>query len=289
VSEDTLSLYFQLRADEKADLEVVAKAALRWVATLRAAASTIDPNAKIRVELVDAAEGSLRLNTILDWVEAQLASIQEGSGKHPRLRALALALAAFVVTSTAQNVIDHLVDDLMGEPTMSLNAEDRALLEEMLENIRKNPEVESESRGFFQSLEADPSISGVGVAPDRLSPPIAIVPSTEFAERGGLWSLEEEGEERTLYRDLDVELIAPQLVPKKRAWTFKPEGLDEFTATMKDEKFLKALEQDHIRERLRTGIKMKIRLKIEEKKVGGAWTLKHGGRSVVEVLAPKVD
>ena len=206
------------------------------------------------------------------------------------MRALALALAIFVATSTADKVIDNLVEELMvGDPTMSLNEGDRALLEELLESIKKNPEVESEGRGFFRSLEGDPSIAGVGVAPNRLSPPIAIVPSTEFAERGGLWALEDEEEERTIYRELDVELISPQLVPRKRAWTFKPEGLDEFTATMKDEKFLKALEQDHVRERLRTGIKMKIRLKIEEKKVGGVWTLKHGGRSVVQVLAPKVD
>jgi hypothetical protein len=260
------------------------------VAALRAAANSIEPTSQVRVEFVDASESSLRLNTILEWIEDQLTSIQEGSGKYPRLKALALALAVFAATTAGKRVIENLIDEVMkSSPTLVLNEKDRALLEQIIDASQKNPEVESEGRRFFQSLERDPAISGVGVATDRRSPPVGMVPSTEFPERGGLWAIDEEGEERTTYRDLDVELVAPQLVPKRRAWVFKPEGLDEFSATMKDEKFLMALDQDHVRERLRTGIKMKIRLKVEERKVGGAWSLKHGGRSVVEVLEPKID
>lgn len=54
-----LSLYFQLKKGEKADLEVVAAAALAWVDALRAAAIAIDPDAELKVEIVDAEDASL--------------------------------------------------------------------------------------------------------------------------------------------------------------------------------------------------------------------------------------
>ncbi len=65
---EAISLYFRLKDGEKADLEVVAAAAIQWVETLRAAAAIIDPSARINVELLDATEGSLRLNTVLSWL-----------------------------------------------------------------------------------------------------------------------------------------------------------------------------------------------------------------------------
>ena len=70
MTDDSISLYFSLKPGEKADLEVIATAALEWLESARAAAREIEPSAQIRVELVDADESSLRLNTILDWVES---------------------------------------------------------------------------------------------------------------------------------------------------------------------------------------------------------------------------
>ena len=78
MSDQGISLYFALREGRRADLEVVSEAALHWIAAIRAAASEIDPNVHIRVELIDADVGSLRLNTILDWVEEQLARAGPG-------------------------------------------------------------------------------------------------------------------------------------------------------------------------------------------------------------------
>lgn len=91
----SISLHFGLKEGEKADLEVVAAAATQWVEALRAGARRIDPNAKLRVELIDASEGSLRLNTVFDWIEEQLKAVDEGASDHPRLKKLAITLAFF--------------------------------------------------------------------------------------------------------------------------------------------------------------------------------------------------
>lgn len=285
MSDGSITLYFGLREGEKADLEVVAAAAIKWVEAMRAAARDIDPEADFHVELIDAQEGSLKLNTILDWTEEQLSRFDEGVGKHWRLKKLAIGLVLFIVTSGGPTY-DYYFG---GEPEVQLTQEDRELIDELLERLGKNPEVEEKKREFYRELERDTSITEVGVSEGRDNPPAIRVPRNQFPERGGLWALQENEVERTNYEVLPVTLVSPMLVPAKRAWTFESEGRGEFTATMKDEDFLKALEQDHVKEHLRVGIKMKIRLKIEEKNVGGVWTVKHGGRSVVTVLEPEFD
>lgn len=281
-----LCLYLDLKPGEKADLEVVAQAALHWVSGLRTAATAIDPNAQIRIELLDASDGSLSLNTFLSWAESQLAQIEKGAKRYPRLLGLAVALALFVADDVGQHYLDQY---LWGDPVISLSDEDRALLRELIGTAAKAPEVQSQSRRFFKSLEHDPSIAGVGVSEQRGVRPATIIPSTEFAQRGGLWAIEEDEKERTLRPVLDVTLISPVLLSRPRAWTFRPEGLPEFTATMKDRRFLAALDDDHVRERLRTGIPMTIRLEVKEKKVDGDWVPQRKGRSVTEVISPKVD
>lgn len=146
MEEDGLSLYFELKEGEKADLEIVAQAALHWVAALRAAAIAIEPDAQFRVEFIDAKASSLRVNTLLDWMETTLTRIEVGSGKHPRLRRLAVALAVFIVSPGATHYVEDFLD---GEPPTSLSDEDRGLLLELLERTRAMPDVESESRKVF--------------------------------------------------------------------------------------------------------------------------------------------
>jgi hypothetical protein len=246
----------------------------------------LDPQSQIRIELIDAEESSLRLNAILDWVETQLAQIQEGAGRYPRIAKLAIAMAVFVPTVGIPTY-----DFYFGlEKTLALNKEDRRLLNELLERTKKNPEVKAREKKFFKTLERDSSISGAGISEGHKDKPIIIVPADQFAERGGLWAIvDEEQPERITYPIVDVLLVAPTLLPTPRTWRFQAPGLPEFTATMRDKKFLAALEHDHVRERLRVGIEMTIRLEIKEKKLDGVWMVKHGGRSVIEVISPKVD
>jgi hypothetical protein len=172
----------------------------------------------------------------------------------------------------------------------ALSPEDRHLLNELLERTKANPEVEARKQKFFKTLERDKSITSAGVAEHKNDQPILLIPADQFAERGGLWAIVDgdDRQERTTYPVVDVVLIAPVLLPVPRSWKFQPPGLPEFAATMNDKRFLAALLQDHVRERLRVGIPMTLRLAVKEVKVDGVWQQKSGGRSVVEVISPKV-
>lgn len=169
-------------------------------------------------------------------------------------------------------------------------AEDRKTLHELLDQVKQNPEVSTRRQKFFKKVERDNAITETGVSAVHGDRPIISVPRNQFAERSGVWQiLADDEQERTIYPVVDVVLISPVLVPIPRAWRFQPEGLPEFTAIMKDRNFLSALEHNHVRERLRIGIKMTLRLEVKEKKLDGGWIMKHKGRSVIEVISPKVN
>ncbi|TPW26005.1 hypothetical protein [Pararhizobium mangrovi] len=257
-----LSLYFDLRDGEKADLEVVAAAAIKWVETLRAAAREIDPEATVKIDLLNAEEGSLRLNTILEWLEIHAARIEDGYGQYPRLRKLAIAAAVFVPISGVPTY-----DFYFGDHVVNLSQEDRERLDELTEQTANKPSVATPRRDFFNLLEKDPSIKGVGASESPNIKPTIIIPSNEFAERGGLWDLQDdavnEGQKRTIEETVDVTLISPVLLRTPRTWKFQPaNGMPEFTAKMADERFLEAIDREHVEVRLKTGIEMRLRLSV---------------------------
>ena len=206
--EDAVSLHFGLAPGESADLEVIASATLQWIKAIQAAAYALDPKAQIRVEIIDADQSSLRLNTILAWAEETLARLDRGSSKYPRLRKLAVALALFLIID-ALPIFDHYTGETS---TIELNEDDRRQLDEFLEKIRNNPDFPQPRQRFFRELERDPSISSVEVSEGPDAPPLVSIPRAEFAERGGLWVMEEAEKERTIHHILDVILISPVLV-----------------------------------------------------------------------------
>ncbi|AQS41375.1 MAG: Hypothetical protein BHV28_06720 [Candidatus Tokpelaia hoelldobleri] len=289
-SDSTLSLYFDLKEGRKADLEIVAQAAIKWVSLLRLVAQEVDPHANVKVELVDAIEGSLKLNTVIEWVENQLFNLDRKTEKYKRLRLIAVGLALYLGSDLYERAMDYLFDSSgKNEIKIVLDEKDRNLLRGILEKANEKQEIKQESKNFFRVLEHDTSIAGVGISKASEKYPKFIIPNTQFAELGGLWELSKTGEEetRTVYHVFEVILISPVLIKKPRCWKFQISGLPEFSAKMEDKEFLKALEQDHIRERLRVGINMTIRLKIIESLVDGEWSVKN--RSVIEVISPKTD
>lgn len=276
-----------MRSGEKADLEVIAAAALAWVDALRAAASVLDPDSELKVEIVDADEASLTINTIIEWfekhVETKLERLERGGARLPRTKKLALAVALFVVTTGIPTA-----DFYFGEDDFT--DEDRALMEELLNELKDDSSVQNANRRFYRTIERDSSITGVGVKETPTGAPIVIVPSGRFAEAGGLWTPDEDGLPEKVTRPvMDVVLVKPALVHTPRAWSFKPEGLPEFDAVMRDPLVLKAIQEQGLPERLREGIPMTIRLEVREILVDGQWKLVRGGRSVTRVLHPTLD
>lgn len=286
MAEDTLSLYFGVRPGERADLEVVAAAAIAWSEGLRAAARAVDPDIELRVELVDADQGSHIVNTILTWVERHiephLERIERGAARAPRTRKLLVALAAFAAF-TAPSTYDL----YFGDPDFTEN--DREMLRELSAKVANDAAVIEARKKMFRAAEREPKITGLGIKDTPDSEPIIVVPANQFAEGGGLWSDQERMiDSRTLNPVLDVVLVRPALVHTPRNWTFRIDGLPEFEATMKDRKVLDAMSSG-IPLRMREGIPMKIRMEVKEVMVDGEWRLVRGGRSVLEVLSPQFD
>jgi hypothetical protein len=285
-ADNGLSLYFKLKEGEKADLEVISSAALAWVETIRAAVKEIDPSADVRVELVDAEEGSLRFNTLIDWLGNKLEDAEERPSRRWRVYRLFLAFIIFVPTVGIPTW-----DFYFGDDRTELSEEDRALLAELVERAAVSHSVEAPRRRFYRTLERDRTIEGVGIAESRDDPPAVMILSDRFAEMSGLWAPEEDVETtRTTRPVLEVILIRPALVHTPRSWTFKPDGLPEFDAVMRDPRVLNAIRSRGIQERMREGIPMTIRLEIRERRLAdGTWHLVRGGRSVIEVISPSPD
>jgi hypothetical protein len=286
MSEQSLSLYFGLREGEDSDLEIISSAAIAWVETLRALAQAVEPHSDIRVRLVDVGKGSNVFNTIIDWfdrrVEPQLERITKGYEKAPpRSRKLVLGLAVFTVT-TAIPTYDAYFGDGFDEA-------DRETLRR-IEAQTKTPAVETARQKFYRAIEREPSITSVAIKEDQKSAPIVIIQNDAFPVEAGLFSPQEaDVQERITPATMEVVLVKPALVHTPRAWTFKPDGLPEFEAVMRDAKVLQIIREKGFPVEMREGVRMTIRIEVREVQVDGQWKLIRGGRSVMRVITPKLD
>ena len=276
-----LSLYFGLKKGEKADFEVLSAAAIAWIETIRAVAHAVDPETDVKVELVNAHEGSINFNTIVNWykrsVEEPIETFGKGYDSLPRARRIAIGIVPFLIVT--------------GIPTAAfytnLGEDERAEVEKVRERAVTDPAVETAKRKLFRTIERDPIITSVGVKEEPEGEPLVVVDGSRFAEAGGLWSEEEEDiRERVTQLLLDVVLVKPALVHTPRSWTFKPDGLPEFDAIMRDPVVLRAIEQKGLPDRLKEGFPMTLRLEVREVQVDGHWKQVRGGRSVVRVVSP---
>lgn len=294
---EPLSLFFDTKEKTRPDLDVVAAASIAWTDTLRAIANQIDPSAELSIKFVDATQGSSIFNTLVHWKnvsadfsEDKIARLERGSGKHPRSRKLALALLPFLIITGIPTLNFY-----FGEKQNGLSDEDRELLDRLLDelNDKEKQKIETPRRRFYQTVQQDSNIIGVGASELHGKRPSLIIPSNRFDEYTGLWAMEsdieEESAERTEETKLDVVLISPALVKHPRNWIFKPDGLPEFHAIMKDASVLNAIAQDKgLGETMREGIPMRILIETKEKKTSGKWRLKPKGRSVLKVLSPRI-
>lgn len=275
-SDRSLSLYFQLHHGRSADLEVVSQAAIEWVNSVRVAAEMVVPGLEVKVQLINAHEGSLSLNTVLDWGEERIEKLTEV--KHPRLLATAIGLAVFLVVDAGPTA-----EYWLGEPDkLELTDEDRERIDTFLERISQSEEVKKSGRRFFQVLVRDPAVSSVGVCEKPGEPPMITVKSDRFAERSGLFEVPELKQDRDSERVSDVILETPDLSGRDRKWRFldKETGIP-FTAKMRDASFIASLEKGGVNENLRIGIELQIHIRFKEHFVDGEWV---SDPSTIEVI-----
>lgn len=287
MSAETLSLYFGVDDDAEVDLEIISAAAIAWVETLRALAQAVDPASDVRVGLVDVDQSSRIYNTTVEWfdrhIEPHLDRIAAGASKAaPRSRQLVLGLAAFTVT-TAIPTIQAAIGD-------SFTEEDRARMIR-IEEQTNSAAVETARRKFFRTVEREPAITTVAIQEAPRSTPIVVIQSDAFAQSAGLFSVQDSDiQERITQSVIEVVLVKPALVHTPRSWTFKPDGLPEFEAVMRDGVVLQSIqEKKGLPVSMKEGVRMTLRLEVKEVMVDGQWRLVRGGRSVMRVISPKLD
>lgn len=286
-SGESLSLYFGLKSGQNADLEIISSAAIAWVETLRALAQAVDPESDIRVSLVDVEQGSNVYNTVVEWfdrkIEPHLDRVVKGYERTPpRSRKLILGLAVFTVT-TAIPTYDAYFGDDFGE-------EDREMLRRIEHECSSNAAVETARQKFYRTVEREPAVTLVSIKENATSEAIVAVNSADFPAESGLFSMQEgDVPERVTPALLEVVLVKPALVHTPRTWTFKPDGLPEFEAVMRDAKVLQAIQDRGFPMAFKEGVRMTIRIEVREVLVNGQWKLVRGGRSVMRVITPKLD
>jgi hypothetical protein len=288
MSAETLSLYFGVDDGAEVDLEIISAAAIAWVETLRALAQAVDPSSDVRVGLIDVDQSSRIYNTTVEWfdrvIEPHLDRIMAGASMAaPRSRKLVLGLAAFTVSTAIPTILSALGDNF--------NEEDRARMVRIEEQTKSSPAVETARRKFFRAVEREPAIKSVAVKEAPTSAPIAVVESDAFAQSGGLFAIQDgDIQERVTQAVMEVVLVKPALVHTPRTWTFKPDGLPEFEAVMRDALVLQTIQdRQGLPVTMKEGVRMTLRIEVKEVLVDGQWRLVRGGRSVMRVISPKLD
>ncbi|ABS68839.1 hypothetical protein Xaut_3611 [Xanthobacter versatilis] len=283
-----LSLYFDTKPGQLADLEVVAAAAIQWAQGLKAAASIADPTWEYRVSLVAAKPGSSNWIAKIERSKANdlAQQVVDGWKKVPVIFRLAIGLAVVVPTSAIPTLNYYMGNDGFSE------TQKRELIE-IFEKTSKTDAVKMHRQQMYKEAPRDRKITGIGTGVPTSDDwrPAVTIPSDQFAEADGLFDVRDDKPmARTIPQILDVVLVTPRLENAPKAWTFRQEGIPgTFNAVMKDKKFLAALERSEIHETLRANIPMRVRLQIKQKYIDGEWKVISRGRSVVEVLSPRVD
>lgn len=278
-------LHLELVPGQQADAELAGQALIAWTHLLREIGKQISPNEELQVDLLGIAEGSLKLRQAVRWVERGLASISDGADQFPHLKKSAATLGLLALGAGINLMVMPDVQEVR------LSDEDRIILEGKDLEIINAPAVQSASEAFFNVVQRDPAISEVAVAETLDAPPIATVPRSQFAERGGLWSLEREEDQsaassQTITDVWDVVIVKPAAVSKPRAWRFSRDGL-EFSALMNDQSFLEAIRDGRVPINLQEGVIMKVRVTYRERLEGQVWQYVPQSRKIVAVLSPQ--
>jgi hypothetical protein len=267
-----ISLYIALETGRKADLEVVARTSLAFVAAVRAIAAIHDPFAEVRIELVSAPEGSIRLNALIGWLKDKTGIEDEATLKVIVIY-FTLWFGDHVGSWTVGKIMDYLTNQ-NAQQTISLSDTDVQRIADRVAATLEKRVAEPQVQQIYRELERDTAVSGVGSSLSHKQKPLHIVPRSEFQERGLSPELVDVPElsKRTTISDERVRLISPVLLQSERKWQFAGRT-GAFSAPVLDKEFLDNLVQANVEAPLAGGIEMDIVLQVVEEFKGGVWTI----------------
>jgi hypothetical protein len=262
-----LSLYLELEPDQTADLEVVAKASLAFVATLKEIAYQIDPLLEVRVELESGSKGSLSLN-------ARLRSWKKKYVKPHVIFSITTIFLVYFKDEVRDHVVDKLLDVVIpGFTEEHFSKEQKQEMQQIVEDGLSRRLGKKEAAQIYLELNKDPAIKGVGATNILGAKPDSIVPRSKFPARAGVAPVTETITKRKSEPTLTVTLVKPALEHAKRSWRVSEAGV-EFGAVMEDQKFLDDLLTERIRVPMIEGVQLTATFRIEEElSPDGVWVV----------------
>lgn len=276
-----IALKFELVDGRYPEAENVAAALAAYADMLKTAASIIDPESSLAVEVLGVEQGSQIFLLLLRRVEQFAERVNSGAAQYPLVSQLAIAGGGLIATTLMGVGATALI-----QGDTKLDEEQMAVFEKMGESLAASAELQKQGAAFFETVNDEPAYQEIRIlGPDKR--PIFSVPRSEFAARTGLFTQIATVEEKVERRSgtWDVTLIKPTLKPKALRWRFAREGI-EFSAVMADRSFLEALHHKMLPIQIAEGVTMKIEVHYDERYTGSGWVPEPSTMKVVRVISP---
>ncbi len=277
-----LILRFEIAEGRNPDATIAAEALAAWVELLREAALVVEPNAKVRIELVGVEKGSQTFLFAVKKIEQFASDVSEGMSDFPLIKKAAITLGGLVVTTAIAAMVTSVLtpDPRIPSDQMQVFTETRDLMKESVELQRRQ-------QRFYGIVQDEPAYDRVDVLHSDRSLAYSI-PRQDFAARSGLWQGDDEelkpmAETRTA--TWDVVLIKPVLISAPRRWKFAKEGL-EFSALMQDDAVLQAIHDNTLPVQVAEGVMMKVEVTYKEVFDGKTWVPVSGSHRIKRLLSP---
>lgn len=285
ILDETITLYFDLEQGKCADLEVAARAAIAFSQMVKEIAFNVDMGANLSIQLQSGTAGSLSLNAIIKFGK-------ELKKKHPVPCTIICTILLWLANDARSWTTGKVLDSLRGSDAPAAvqtltPQQQHDLAAEVAKMLKGGVGAQPRAR-IFSEAQNDSAIKGIGSTSKLGKRPEKIIPREKFPELSTITpSSDVDMKERQNKEILPVTIIRPYLKAKEAKWRFRYGTMPEFSATMRDKDFLKAMEDGGISFPLRVGSEMEIELVTEQVFKGGVWKIK--SRTVTKVLYPKLS
>jgi hypothetical protein len=274
--QETISLYLELKRDEKAEFEVVGLAAAAFAEAVKEIAYVVEPGIEVRLEFDSGTEGSLRLSAILK-------SLGTAEGRRTALLTVIVTVATTLAHDVASYGLNKFLDlFLTSEQRQQLSDEDIERIVRAMKKAADGKIAKEPLQQIFKQLERDEAIKGVGATTKPDAKPIRPVPRSDFAIRAGIVPTAETAPKTRTVRSVErLLLISPVLLAADRIWRLRS-LFGEFGYHVDDEKFRDSLLSGRRRLPMKAGIQLTAHIDTQEVLEGGVWVPKE--RHIVKVV-----
>lgn len=272
-----ITLYLDIPEGSHGDLEAIAEASIAWSRTIKEVAHILYPDIEIRIEVLDADEGSFGLNALVRSLnpkaKAALVGILAGAAAH-----FGLETVDYFYTKFLDSIFD-------GKPPPE--ACDQKEVDRIASAVERGAGKKPAEK-VYRALQTDSVIVGVGISPRPEEEPKSVVPRESFQIRGGYaQEMVEDIRERTRSERIDAVLIKPVLIPNsRRKWRFQSDGA-EASFAMADHQFVQRLLDGSETIPMVAGVILDVDVDVTEVFRDGVWTVK--SRAITRVWGHRFD